>query len=119
MPCDIATDYQKLLSAIKAHIPIAQQRTREPLCQQQVPLHAPDLHALAVLSARKSHPWHPKGQSPSPREGPGVAFLARRAGLSLAQLHTERQTQLRQCSDVLMHNFELYNYVYDSLRSCV
>ena len=73
MPCDIAADYQKLLSAIKAHIPIAQQRTREPLCQQQVPLHAPDLHALAVLSARDSRPWHPNGQSLSPREGPGVA----------------------------------------------
>ena len=85
MPRDIAADYQKLLSAIKDHFPTAdvaeaaipaqakwpcnvrhdrrtQQRPGEPLCQQPGPLHAP-LHALAVLSARKSRPWHPKARS--------------------------------------------------------
>ena len=83
MPRDIAADYQKLLSAIKAHFPTAdvaaaaippqakwrcnvrhdrrtQQRPGKPLCQQQGPLHAP-LHAMAVLSARKGRPWHPNG----------------------------------------------------------
>ena len=60
---------------------------------------SPPLHALAALSARKSLPRHPNRQSPPLREGP-VASLARRAGLSLSQLHAERQTQLGQSRQV-------------------